>query len=707
MDHEFSRGGTAPNKVSKNQSSNRARPKTRGVSTVASELADLNMALKLEKHVISPPLDDHSSDLFDDYQSAIDSWEQARKVKTPIERAQPQSRKPNSAYTGADPVTAAYSSQFKPIKSSNSRGSPRITASKAKAVAEIQAAYGMADQQRPTSQQGKSDSTKRKTNKNSAQIIGEERLISQSRDSSLGKFDHEKDGKKYSPSSEILSSGDASSERASTTNSIPSNHLSPSLVHTSNPSANTELRRRSLDESAIVEPQPPHRARPPQSQLQPSQPPSNDGKGSGSYRKRVDQTRANSASGTCHRREEASKAPPVRCVDPPLTAASPYSHLTPEPNPAIALLVDTSGPDLLSESDYQGGGIGGTHLDMEVQRPQSRKLYLGQASHISPRPVMADTNSTPDHHSEKTTERYTRAPRSAGGLARQQNQLSPDGDPYAEGLLPSHSTAGEIPSSHVPLTHTISSGVFGKPAAPWHGTVVNYDERPPSRQKTAFPIHLADTDLKEKGSSNTSGRPSGRGVEIKRAAFVENEPTVAIHDQAPMPSRMVKMGSSDLILESPLGRPPSRQRIAAQYLWDEDNLYDPATRNVSNVMVDPYYTEDTGKSTPSLLSGVSAVSLGLADPDDYNSFGNNANANNQRMQSRGDKAKTAGDSGSLGPMYDPAADGFTQLDNRSQSAPFKIRVCSMSLFLSPPPSNSLDDFQLTHSLLTYIIRFCV
>ena len=145
-------------------------------------------------------------------------------------------------------------------------------------------------------------------------------------------------------------------------------------------------------------------------------------------------------------------------------------------------------------------------------RPQSRKLYLGSDS----------TNQG----------RSDRAPKSAGAIKTESNVNT---------LKRLNSFGGFLGTS-------ASSATF--------------DKRPPSRQSSAFPVHLAEKQGKEKAPSTRTAPSTPRGNHIEKSTyhpiFVRNK------DNEPQHSPDAGGNVDDLGWD----RPPSRQKICAQDLWD-------------------------------------------------------------------------------------------------------------------------------------------
>ena len=175
---EFSigRSGTAPtHQRGKAPTYTRPRPKTRtGISNDggASDLADLNLALKMDNQLNI--VDDDEA--FENYQSAIDSWETGLKSRHAPQSSSSSSARKNSgnsskaaassshssssrnnsaAYKSSDPVSAAYFSQFRPSSRSTpsssstpTGSSPRSRLKAANRTDEIKAVYGVSSSNR-------------------------------------------------------------------------------------------------------------------------------------------------------------------------------------------------------------------------------------------------------------------------------------------------------------------------------------------------------------------------------------------------------------------------------------------------------------------------------------------------------------------------------------------------------------------------------
>jgi hypothetical protein len=674
MDYsEFERSGTAPTRNSKTPPpTSRIRPKTRGAVNGTSELSDLNMSLKMEKRNHAPVA--NNDDPVEDFHFAIENWEKTRKFKQSDLSQGTNSRKLNSAYTKGDPVSAAYSSQFKPIKAGSPKASPRLKVSKAKAVAEIQAAYGLSH--------SSNTATATATGSQSTESTSQRKLLKE---------------KQISQESERI------------TNDSPPPRYGKTIPQEKQRSPET------------LQPHPP-RSTPQraQSSQQPTQPTgpstissSSSTQSKASYRRRSDQLRTASSSRSSNeisldreptKESLAVNVSPTTCdyVDDEDYSAVPFS------------LGASDSASVMSYSNYE--------TDTTTNpRPQSRKLYLGgstgspRTSHIEFQSTLTGTASTTElildppvgHAHGGGGSSGMRAPRSAGSLPRH-NLLSPE-------LRPSNSSTELAHSDHSNSNILLSS--------PWHGNSTNFNERPPSRQRTAFPVHLADRENGNSSSSNSkrtrasSGRNTDSGMSTssnsnstsqffssgRKGAFVDTE------DHAPSGGgggMMVASNANDLMLESPFGRPPSRQKIAAQYLWgdsgDEASLFDQEVMSHKNntttttssetspdggLVVSPLLTPSISTGGISLIDSEMIYSRTSSSPSlpihqcasSSQSIG--STSNNQSYSHGYDREEKS--RGSLAPMYDPTADGFTQLENRSQSAPFKIRVRVPTSPLSP------------------------
>mmetsp|Transcript_9333 Transcript_9333/g.14066 ORF Transcript_9333/g.14066 Transcript_9333/m.14066 type:complete len:892 (+) Transcript_9333:226-2901(+) len=681
---EFGRSGTAPNRNGKAPPGNRVRPKTRGVVTGSSELADLNMSLKMEKRNVTTNYDS-SDDPADDFQSAIENWERSRRMKQT--QADQQASKPKSAYTRGDPVSAAYSSQFKPIKTGSPKSSPRTMSTKARAVAELHAAYGM-----PIGNDARASatsSTKRTTSST---------FTSRKKPSSAVRRNDGKDKPSNSPTLSTGSANDAmgtssrktrpiSAKDNSTVSSSGSSaahrtHRKNLTVCTSNDGAASTARHGTHSaraggggSSRTQEPKPPAE-RPYTSSTSVTESHQSAGRDTspkGGYKRRPEHLRVSSAGGKGMETVAAVVRPNSVSISSGGCAGSASSSACQPSAPVVqedaaVTTVRRPSPNIDTEMAYdetsrEGRATSFSHKDStESQRPQSRKLYLGSGG----------TSSGPD--SDALSGSALRAPRSAGAMPR--HRLSPE----------SHRTdTAESPQGDPTLSAAASFGGFAKPSNPWHGTVVNYDERPPSRQRSAFPIHLADMESALRRGSARNGE--------RKTAFCESTDTsdkaasIAVPAAPPTGSpRAIKLSSGTL--ESPLGRPPSRQRIAAQNLWGDETELDADLSQAIGVVASentsseegPTADAGTGLVSPLLTPYASSISIGgvvLADDDGPcgTSPSPNQIAGQHQPPSRSDRARSAFDScAPLGPMYDPAADGFSQLDSRSHTAPFKIRL---------------------------------
>lgn len=294
----------------------------------------------------------------------------------------------------------------------------------------------------------------------------------------------------------------------------------------------------------------------------------------------------------------------------------------------------------------------------EIERPESRKLYLGQPA-----------------SSPKATKPALKAPRSAGPVSSQQTSLKDHVDAESSGMVRTSSFAG-----------------FVRPASLWQDDIDS--ERPPSRQKSAFPTHLAD---------------------IERAkAFAE-------------PSKDESAAAVKVPMESLLQRPPSRQRIAAQNLFDSAeppptapstakpklsiNTSDEAVMPTDTPIVSPLASSSSVVASPAptsshppfvssdsdvqLLAQVESMNLlpsndttvPITAPRPARAWLNSSSGSRKEPASQPSSTRASQQAYSsttpsnrdrmfqaaLAPRYDPHADGFADLDIQTPST-FKIEV---------------------------------
>lgn len=701
---EFGRSGTAPTKSTKsNAPSQRPRPKTRGVVTGAgaSELADLNMSLKMDKgNSNGTGYYEYSEDPIEDFQSAVENWERARRARQGADRettAVSNSSKTNSAYTRGDPVSAAYSSQFRStVKVSSPKGSPRTSTSKARAVAELNAAYGINDQSNQISQQPRrrsSSGTSRRnrtadtSNRTSAENTSTMASSSSSpRPSSRGAsraFTAGVSKKETMASSDRPTTAEVRSaqSRVSARSAAGvagggawgaatdrSNPPQPSAKSSSIGSSESGVSGGGGPPRRPVAPSAPS-PQPPQS---PSTYTSTDASTKTSFRRRQEQQYRVSSSGPVggRRVDDGSNESPNHTTSSTPTCLTSSTAAVAGGGPAKkeSDILDMVSPCIDDYDDDDGSELAETerftnavYVDCESQRPQSRKLYMGSAG----APSNSTTRMSDLKEGATSDGSVLRAPRSAGALSR--HRMSPEvaGGLEKKGL----GDGSDVEGMKMEKTSSFN-GSFKQPSSHWKDTSVNYDERPPSRQRSAFPTHLADVD---------SGINHTRVLREKKHAFSDINTST---DTAP-PAETVQVAlsgsprssrhansSTEMLMEGPNDRPPSRQKIRAQNLFDKDSDYE----TQQDIEGSGEQSGDSGFVSPLLTPTDSSLSMGGIEL-----FDNGADVAMMAPQPRYQQSRTADpsrspfESSSLGPMYDPTADGFTQLD-RSATAPFKIRV---------------------------------
>lgn len=599
MDYsEFERSGTAPTRTTSKTppSTSRIRPRTRGGVNGTTELSDLNMSLKMEKRNNS-----NNDDPVEDFHFAIENWEKTRKFRQ--SDGQTNAKKSNSAYTKGDPVSIAYSSQFKPIRSGSPKSSPRLKVSKTKTVAEIQAAYGIS--------QNSNNTELNVGRKNSKEI------------------------KNGMTSTEVDNSG-----------------IKASTPITSFISEDQRYQVRDKDRSPeIMQPHPP-RSNPPRVQSS-QQNPVTSSQTKSSYRRRTDQVKTAPSNAVDWKESTSISAlERDRTKDSLVVNVSPTNCDFEDEDYAPFTLGISDSSSVISFRDTESN-----------PRPQSRKLYLGGNSG-SPRAPNIDIQTMEVVADAPTHTGTMKAPRSAGALPRH-SLLSPE-------LRPSNSSAelGNHESSNIMLS------------SPWHGNATNINERPPSRQRTAFPVHLADRENKRVRTARNSESNLAQGGNIpissssaavaRKGAFMDADETVDVNPPSSTGRLKLATNANDLLLESPSGRPPSRQKIAAQYLWGDEALFEQDVGyQIKNC---PSDTSPDGLVSPVLTPSISTGGISLIDPEIYSRASTSPSLPLSSSQSLNNNFERGDTRGALAPMYDPAADGFTQLESRSQSAPFKIRV---------------------------------
>ena len=748
---EFGRSGTAPSKGSKGTApSQRTRPKTRGVATGAgaSELADLNMSLKMDKgngagnggHY------DISDDPIEDFQSAVESWERARRTRPSsgrdTSRATTNTRTSNSAYTKSDPVSAAYSSQFRTAtKTATNKGSPRASLNtKSKAVAELHVAYGIGELSNQSRGGRPRSTTPTPTHRPSSTSMATNDSTS-NRPASRGNLRSSTAGttrRKDPPMSQPPTpacSADSSDVPTSepTTNSqhratsnkstratsaygtignkttmagtstgqdtapnqapyynLPSQKkYPPSDIDTSSSKPASDTSGSGTATKWYTGPPPPRTAQPPPSPSAQATGASAAGATEGPFRRRKDFRRVTSAGraspvqreggandGACSSsssncKVSCSATPGVTVNATSCTSGAGVDMISScrqdvegDEDKSPVLEVDIEGVDI-TESSYVTKAS--TFADSELQRPQSRKLYLGSTR--TPTNATSNRTTAEGQGSEGGGGDGTMraAPRSVGGISR--HRMSP------ELLVQAGGRGTEVMLEEG--RRATSKETYGPTSTRWKDASVDYDNRPPSRQRSAFPTHLADMDT----------AMSSKGSRDKKHAFAD----IVTSDRdlpSPHDGAHVAAGTATGAGSSPRStrgtaltgageysdRPPSRQKLCAQNLFDTDNnstTYDTtgphkvSADNVMEVVKPEPKRAALGFASPLLSPTESSISLGIID------IGDAADSIGTSPPPRA--PRTAFDASSLGPMNDPTADGFTQLD-RSTTAPFKIRV---------------------------------
>ena len=755
---EFGRSGTAPNKLSKGTiPSQRVRPKTRGVASGvgATELADLNMSLKMDKgnNSGSGGHYDVSDDPIEDFQSAVESWERARRSRHNTDGDTPRgtgsSRTSNSAYTKSDPVSAAYSSQFRTTRTSSSKGSPRASgSSKSRAVAELHAAYGIGD----SSSRGFSGSSSTNprpgksttTNTSSRRRSGTASTASDttnSRPSSRGSLRsstassaRRKDvtsthappsvscctdrsdsssggitttaqnrsvGGKASP--KVSRSGltttstiqrpplDSPTTTAATSSAAATASVTASVIANSEAVEGTSLQKPSPSYAVAACSKHAHETSspgsstgwyaapsPPRTGQSPSSTSPHTSGTESTFRRRQEHLYRVSSAGhaaagrpSTPQREDSARDS-VNHSTNDLSGAS--TALAASLVSAVARGTGKGGDRSCSplEVDVDGEGLAesgyamntSAFSDGEIPRPQSRKLYLGSAR----TPVSATSRPTEVQDGGGGGGAMRAAPRSGGELPR--HHLSPDLGGLVGG--PGGETGSDV--KIVEGRHPSSGDGFVSSSKRWKDASVDYDNRPPSRQRSAFPTHLADVDS---AMSNKGSREKKHiAADIVASDRDHTSPRDGTHIAA---GTATGAGSSPRSTRGSAltgageynDRPPSRQKICAQNLFDTES--GPGVDIVDNTLTDSVLEVVKPEpmrivmrvASPHLSPTDSSISLGIID------IGDAADSIGTSPPPRA--PRTAFDSSSLGPMNDPTADGFTQLD-RSTTAPFKIRV---------------------------------
>jgi len=654
MDYtEFIRSGTAPDgsERSGKTSADRVRPKTRGVVNGTSELADLNMCLKMDKTqgTVSSSYES-SDDLEGDFQCDIETWEPSRRIRqTPAEQPS-TTRKPRSAYTHGDPISAVYSSLFKPIKSGSPKRSPRATSTVTRPVTELHAAYGM-----PIGGAKRTFTPSLSSRKKSPSLMstaeGKGKFSGSPTLSTVGSTEAY-----ISTASSGMVQPPADNENTTSTSPGIGQRVSPKLftAATSSPTHVTAQSSRvgACRVSKTQGPDPPAVRPFTSSSKNAQQSRYRDANSKGIYKQRSEHMRINSAGG---KRCEIQGTTPRQLPVSVSSAASVGSSVNLADASSAKSTAAVSSSNQLSTSldvdqvmeTCEGNGVQSYSRQdsKKSQRPQSRKLYLGAAG------ACTDSGVLP-----------LRAPLSAGAIPRRKMAHE-----YNMTVTPDTQNSDPV------LSAAASLNEFVKPSTPWQGSVVNYCERPPSRQRSAFPTHLADMDSAESRSANRNGQKKSAFCAV---ANIDDRSNSLASNSSP---RSFKRTTSTR--ESPLGRPPSRQRIAAQNLWDDETEIDAEfSQTLAGLTCEHTTPDEAGISSPDpgLISPLltpygSSLSIGgIVVTDDVGASHHSPSPNQYQPRDRAERARSAFGSSRRAPMYDPAADGFADLDSRSHTAPFKI-----------------------------------
>eukprot|EP00603_Paraphysomonas_imperforata_P002976 CAMPEP_0114429584 /NCGR_PEP_ID=MMETSP0103-20121206/9569_1 /TAXON_ID=37642 ORGANISM="Paraphysomonas imperforata, Strain PA2" /NCGR_SAMPLE_ID=MMETSP0103 /ASSEMBLY_ACC=CAM_ASM_000201 /LENGTH=788 /DNA_ID=CAMNT_0001598941 /DNA_START=280 /DNA_END=2645 /DNA_ORIENTATION=- len=547
------------------------------MTAAASDLADLNLALKMESQLNMK--DD--VDAFENYQSAIDSWEtgllsrhasrtatsSSGSRKSSAKSSGPSPRNNSATYKSSDPVSAAYFSQFRPSSRSTQSASSGTSSPKSRfnkqnsstRADEVKAVYGLSSRDAQTG--GSALSSRRRT-RASGSDVARGSSGSGSRSSNVT-------GSRPSASAGVEREREREREREARSNPRPSSG-------TARKTANHYLDSGSPTQSSF--------------QKKPSI--------------------VTSAKSSSFKRQH-------RIVSNPAA-----DKTTPEYNP--------DSDDLSRQSSSSKKVSDAATSD----RPESRKLYLGGGVGGGSGAVLG-----PNTTGQELT---LKVPRSAGSKKIADNSSSTTSDQLVH---------GEEEESR--MRASSFSGMCSP--APWRGD--NLDDRPPSRQRSAFPTHLGEAlDLKRRNPN----APSTRNTD---AFSKEPPPSNDLHPQHQHHHQQQVAAAQGL--GPTLSRPPSRQRLNAQHLWSgkPDGELRPPSPDYSS---DGNEYSDRGSQdldvSPVLTAYQSAASFDLQDDPSADKIA-------VSMMSRSPSPQIA-----LGPMYDPFADGFSQLDGRGSTAPpFKIR----------------------------------
>lgn len=123
------------------------------------------------------------------------------------------------------------------------------------------------------------------------------------------------------------------------------------------------------------------------------------------------------------------------------------------------------------------------------------------------------------------------------------------------------------------LTRLTSNASTSSISSPWKDRTDFETSRPPSRQKSAFPVHLADVDDEEKNvMTSWVNKDSNMDKEFDRNVKYPSSGSVVAGLTIDMPSVDTRgqfpLSSTGQVK---LQRPPSRQKIAAQHLFDQSD----------------------------------------------------------------------------------------------------------------------------------------
>jgi hypothetical protein len=205
-------------------------------------------------------------------------------------------------------------------------------------------------------------------------------------------------------------------------------------------------------------------------------------------------------------------------------------------------------------------------------RPQSRKLYLGSEKSSSREPT--SSGKTP----KSAGPRYGSYSPIKGGI-----EIPPTYDPSSKDSKSPANKKGSLKklSSHGDLTEWIDCDPS------------SLKNRPPSRQSTAFPVHLSSEPSTAQSSAlNTDAIPSssigkkGGETVMKRSLeedddYSRNRHGIPLVNTEPRTVGGKKSSKNDMKDEVNNGsepvvvynvRPPSRQKVAAQHLFDENGV---------------------------------------------------------------------------------------------------------------------------------------